>query len=155
MLSPDMILEEVRFGEELEEKNEYYKAYWVYMFAESAVDREDEAMCLIGSKEDYAKAESEAGCHRRRVWKHLTEEEKEYARLGKNPFCDTINIQAPSKPFIPYDLEGDYYINYVNMDMKAEKTGKSKTSTRKESLWASIILLLYFIFHPFRGFKWQ
>ncbi len=31
MLSPDMILEDVLYGEELEAKKEYYKAYWVYM----------------------------------------------------------------------------------------------------------------------------
>lgn len=154
MLSPDIILEDIRYGEELEAKNEYYKAYWVYMYAESAVDREDEAMCLIGSREDFAEAESEAGYHRRRIWKYLTEEEKAYARLGKNPFCDSIDIQAPSKPIIPYDL-GGYYIDYVNMDMKAEESGKSKTSTRKESLGGSIILLLYFILHPFRRFKWK
>ena len=82
MLSPDMILEDIRYGEQLEAQNENYKAYWVYMYAESAVDREDEAICLRGSQKAFAEAEDEANRHRRRVWKYLTDEEKEF--LFKN-----------------------------------------------------------------------
>ena len=156
MLSPDMILEDIRYGEELEKQNENYKAYWVYMYAESAVDREDEAICLRGSQKAFAEAEDEATRHRQRVWKYLTDEEKEFAWYGKNPFKKQIILQGHPKTIIPYDL-GGYYIDYVSEDKEKENKvcEKSKTSTRKESLGASIILLLYFILHPFRGFKWQ
>ena len=107
MLSPDMILEDVLYGEEFEAKKEYYKAYWVYMYAESSVEREDEAMCLIGSKEHFAKAEDVAATHRIRVWNYLTEEEKESARQCINPFSKISELIYLPTSFTPYDL-GDF-----------------------------------------------
>lgn len=107
MLSPDMILEDVLYGEEFEAKKEYYKAYWVYMYAESSVEREDEAMCLIGSKEHFAKAEDVAATHRIRVWNYLTEEEKESARQCINPFSKIPELIDLPTSFTPYDL-GDF-----------------------------------------------
>ncbi len=155
MLSPDMILEDIRYGEELEAKNENYKAYWVYMYAESAVEREDEAICLIGSQKDFAEAEGEANHHRRRVWKYLTDEEKEFAWYGKNPFYPPLNFQGRPNVIIPYNL-GGYYIDYVHEDREAgEKSEKNKTNTRKESRRISLILFLYFILYPFRKTQWQ
>ena len=112
MLGPDMILEDVLYGEELESKGEFYKAYWIYMYAESATDREDEAMCLIGSPESFAEANAEASTHRMRVWKYLTEEEKERARQGENPFGDIPGLIGSP----PFDL-GMYYLFYVDEDI--------------------------------------
>ena len=154
MLSPDMILEDIRYGEELEAKNENYKAYWVYMYAESAVDREDEAICLIGSQKDFAEAEGEANLHRRRVWKYLTDEEKAFARRGKNPFYNPIDYQGFPKSFIPYNL-GEYYIDYVSEDKESDECEKIKPSPRKDSFGASLILIMYFFLHPLRFFKRQ
>ena len=141
-----MILENIRFGEKLETKKEYYKAYWVYMYAESAVDREDEAMCLIGSRKAFEEAETEADSHRRRIWKFLTDEEKENARQGINPFYNPVDFQGRPKSFIPYDLEG-YYVNYVNKDTKG------RSMSRKESRRLSFLLILIFFLHPLRAFK--
>ena len=147
MLSPDMILEDVLYGEDLEAKKEYYKAYWVYMYAESAVEREDEAMCLIGSKEHFAEAEDVAGTHRIRVWNYLTEEEKESARRGINP-CSKIPelIDLPTS-LTPYDL-GDYYVGYADEDSERENRKKDPRAARKESFRATLLLILICIFHP-------
>ena len=112
MLSPDMILEDILYGEELEAREEYYKAYWVYMFAESAVEREDEAMCLIGSKERFAEAEIEASIHRSRAWEQLTEEEKNKAKQGVNPFTTILEHTGIPTAYSPYDL-GDYYYDFA------------------------------------------
>ena len=154
MLSPDMILEDVRFGEELETKGEYYKAYWVYMFAESAVEREDEAMCLIGSQRDFGDAELEACRHRRGVWRFLTKEEKLRARQGINPFTNLLELQNPPRAFIPYDLCG-YHISYVQEDTEEEDGAKRKSMTRKEVRRLTLLFILALLLKPFFRNKWQ
>ena len=147
MLSPDMILGDVLYGEELEAKKEYYKAYWVYMYAGSAVEREDEAMCLIGSKDDFAEAENVAGSHRIRVWKYLTEEEKESARQGINPFSKNPELTGFPMSSSPYDL-GCYYVDFVNQDTKRENRKIDPHTARKESRRIALLLILIVIIRP-------
>ena len=154
MLSPDMILEDVRFGEKLEAKQEYYKAYWVYMYAESAVEREDEAMCLIGSQEDFAEAEGVANHHRQRVWKYLMDEEKEFALHGKNPFYNPINFQGLPKVIIPYNL-GGYYIDYVHEDIEEEDGARKRPMTKRETCRMILLFMLSLLLRPFFNNKWQ
>lgn len=64
-------------------------------------------MCLIGSKEHFAKAEDVAANHRIRVWNYLTEEEKESARQCINPFSKISELIYLPTSFTPYDL-GDF-----------------------------------------------
>ena len=154
MLSPDMILEDIRYGEELEAKNENYKAYWVYMYAESAVDREDEAICLIGSQKDFAEAEGEANLHRRRVWKYLTDEEKAFARSGKNPFNEPIFNEGLPRTIIPYDL-GGYHIDYVQEDIEEDEGARSGSMTKKEARRLTLLFILSLLLRPFFNNKWQ
>lgn len=148
MLSPDMILEDIRFGEKLEAKKEYYKAYWVYMFAESAVEREDEAMCLIGSPSDFGEAVDDANTHRRRAWKLLTEEEKDQAKQGKNPFVIPPDIPIPPRSYIPYDL-GGYYFDLVQEDIDYEEGFRGRPMTKKESRRLSLLFILICLLRPF------
>lgn len=147
MLSPDMILEDVRYGEKLEAKKEYYQAYWVYRYAESSEEREDEAMCLIGSPEAFGEAGAIAGTHRRRVWKLLTEEEKEYARKGINPFSLLPEYKDWMKPPFDYGLDNPCCYFYDDDDSVDDEPGSKKSRKRHfslvESIVASIILLLY------------
>ena len=155
MLSPDMILEDIRYGEELEAKNENYKAYWVYMYAESAVDREDEAICLIGSQKDFAEAEGEANHHRRHVWQYLTDEEKEFARYGKNPFyTPPLDFQGLPKVIIPYNL-GGYYIDYVHEDIEEEDGARKRPITKRETRRLILLFMLSLLLRPFFNNKWQ
>lgn len=143
-----MILEDVRFGEELEAKKEFYKAYWVYMYAESAVEREDEAMCLIGSQQDFGEAELDARRHRRSVWCFLTEEEKLRAWQGMNPFNSYFGLQSLSVSFVPYDL-GGYHINYVQEDMEEEDGPRRRSMTKKEVRRLTLIYILTMLLRPF------
>lgn len=147
MLSPDMILEDVLYGEELEAKKEYYKAYWVYMYAESAFEREDEAMCLIGTRAEFADAEIQASIHRSRVWKHLTEEEKTKVKQGVNPFA-TIPEQTESPSVSsPYDI-GTHYYGFARQDEEDETRVVDKREERKDSFCTALFLIVIFIFHP-------
>ena len=142
-----MILEDILYGEELEAKKEYYKAYWVYMYAESAVEREDEAMCLIGSKEHFAEAEIGAGIHRSSVWKHLTEEEKKKAKQGVNPFTTIVEHNGIPTAVSPYDL-GHYYFGFTMQDERNESRVVDKRKERKESFCATLLLIVSCFFHP-------
>ncbi len=112
-ISPDMIREDIRAGKEYEAKKEYYRAYWIYMYAESAVEREDEATCLIGSKKEFGKATWEAGNCRLKVLEYLTDDEKEMARNGVNPFVGLDWPKELPSSFQPYDLEG-YHMEFVS-----------------------------------------
>ena len=147
MLSPDMILDEVRYGEKLEAKKEYYQAYWVYRYAESSEEREDEAICLRGSPEAFTEAGAIAGMHRRKVWKLLSEEEKEYARQGINPFSLLPEYKDWKTPPFDYGWDNPCYYFYDDEDSVDNESESKKSRKRNyslvESIVASIILLLY------------
>lgn len=147
MLGPNMILEDVLYGEELESKREFYKAYWVYMYAESAERREDEAMCLIGSMKDFCEVEATACSHRTRVWKYLTQQEKENARQGMNPFGNIPELAGFPMVSPPYDLKG-YYEDFVNEDSERENRKEDSRKSRKGYRRISLIFLLSFILRP-------
>ena len=147
MLSPDMILDNIRYGEQLEAKKEYFLAYWVYRYAESSVEREDEAICLIGSPEAFGEAGAIAGMHRRRVWKRLTEEEKEYARKGINPFGLLPEYKDFKTPPFDYGWDDPCCYFYDDEDSVSDKPESKKSRKRHfslvETILASIILLIY------------
>ena len=140
MLSPDMILEDIRYGEELEAKKEYYLAYWVYRYAESAEEREEEAICLIGSPKSFAEVEAIAANHRRNTWKLLNDEEKQRARQGVNPFGFLPEFKDREKP--PYDYGWDNPCCYFYDDEDAASNSLKHRYTLFEALLSVIILIL-------------
>ena len=77
MLTPEMIWEDIRTGDDFRSKGDYYNAYRLYCCAETAFDREEEAMCLIGDPYDFEKATSAASLRRQRVWELLTADEQQ------------------------------------------------------------------------------
>lgn len=147
MLSPDMILDDVRYGEQLEAKKEYYLAYWVYRYAESAEEREDEAICLRGIPASFAEAGVIATMHRCRVWKFLTVEEKEYARKGINPFGLLPEYKDCKTPPFDYGWDDPCCYFYDDEDSVSGETESKKSRKRHfslvETILASIILLIY------------
>ena len=75
-INPDMVYENIKWGEKYEKNGDFLIAYRIYLDAEMVVDDEDDPRCLLGTPRHFSRATSEAACHRRRVWWKLTEEEK-------------------------------------------------------------------------------
>ena len=153
MLTPEMIMDEVHYGQELEAKGELFLAYWVYWYAETSFDREDDAMCLIGTPGDFLEAQLEAGWNRHRVWKLLTEEEKNYARQGVNPFSLLPKYEGQKTP--PYDFGDDSPGCYFRDDEEdrremARKDGKSDREPFLFRIFLYIIILLFFPWKPWK-----
>lgn len=76
MLTPDMIWEDICHGDELEAKGDYYGAYHKFCYAETAFDREEEPIDLIGDDKTFYKVTKAARLRRTRVWEKLTEFQK-------------------------------------------------------------------------------
>ena len=153
MLTPDMITDDVRYGKELEAKDKLYQAYWVYWYAETSFDREDEAMCLIGTPDEFLEAQGKAGWNRHRVWKLLTEEEKNQARKGVNPFGLLPEYEGQKRP--PYDFGDDSPGCYFRDDEedRREMARKNGTSEREPFLFRIFLYIFILLFIPWKSWK--